>query len=328
MNLQQLITFLRKHHRPLWNRLQTKHYEAPGFQSSEVVAASLGLAIIHAEENFKSYFAASTVFNVMASAKVLDQYDYPMFFVDKKLVSALLRTDPPTELTWANLKMPFPGMIFMLPSAVEVQRKPGPVPFVGVCVLRAGEPHQFPGYVRTVVCEKKEGVCVFWANAPEASDLVIADIVLQTSEHLKLNPESVRQTAEEIREGVGLENEGLEVDSEFTSAMVSLAAKLILVMHARPELVEKAQYIRRTLKNGGAQIWSPNFIGRNYAYSKKSDGTSVPFDKTGKAAEIRFRRGHYRHQPYGPGRQEYKTIWIEPFRITVWVNVASATNSC
>jgi hypothetical protein len=73
----------------LWTRLYTKHYELPGFQSSEVVAASLGLEIIQAEENYKSYLAASTVFNVRASAKVLDEYDYPVFFADKQLVSAL-----------------------------------------------------------------------------------------------------------------------------------------------------------------------------------------------------------------------------------------------
>jgi hypothetical protein len=70
----------------LWTRLYTKHYELPGFQSSEVVAASLGFEIIQAEEN---YLAASTVFNVRASAKVLDEYDYPVFFADKQLVSAL-----------------------------------------------------------------------------------------------------------------------------------------------------------------------------------------------------------------------------------------------
>jgi hypothetical protein len=89
-----------------------------------------------------------------------------------------------------------------------------------------------------------------------------------------------------------------------------LLLNLFYAMAARPEYVEGGSRVG-THKKSGAEIWTPNLIGRKY--QSKSD----PNMETGThiSPRMHWRRGHFRHQAYGVGRMEHKIIWIEPMLI-------------
>ncbi|MGI9070495.1 MAG: hypothetical protein ACR2JB_04005 [Bryobacteraceae bacterium] len=187
--------------------------------------------------------------------------------------------------------------------------------------------NQFHGVSPRTADEGEDSVAVFWTNTPEVGDFALEDVLFPATQKLKPDPEWVREKTEESSLNFELENEAVEMDYDFASAMASLAAKLILLLQARPEMIERSQFVRRSLKHGGVQVWSPNFVGRDYTFAKNPEGTTLPLDKTGKIAALRFRRGHYRRQPCGTGRHEHKIIWIEPFLTTVWCNAASTMNA-
>jgi hypothetical protein len=99
-------------------------------------------------------------------------------------------------------------------------------------------------------------------------------------------------------------------DETFTAAAVSLLFGIILVMLARPTLVERnARPIKRTKK--GSEIWRPNVIGRQYRIIRER----APEYGSGISPRMHWRRGHWRNQAYGEQFGLRREIWIEPILV-------------
>lgn len=94
----------------------------------------------------------------------------------------------------------------------------------------------------------------------------------------------------------------------FRDACLRVFFTILFAMAARPEYVESGRRLG-THKKSGADIWSPNIVGRKYA-TKRSDEVG-----THASPKMHWRRGHFRYQPYGSGREQRKVIWIEPMLI-------------
>jgi hypothetical protein len=114
-----------------------------------------------------------------------------------------------------------------------------------------------------------------------------------------------------------------EKDAPFVEGVGVIVFGLFMAMNARPELVEKAQLLKRVPGKAGKPIrefWSPNIIGQKYKPKRE-----VPRVRAGQfefrgdkergthaSPRLHWRRGHFRQQAYGEQRRLRKVIWIEP----------------
>lgn len=102
----------------------------------------------------------------------------------------------------------------------------------------------------------------------------------------------------------------IHADKDGPSSPAALIANLCYVMNARPEYVEYGQRTG-THKKSGSELWTPNIIGRKYATRRAAEAISG----THASPRMHWRRGHFRHQPFGHELKQTKVIWIEPMLI-------------
>lgn len=90
--------------------------------------------------------------------------------------------------------------------------------------------------------------------------------------------------------------------------ILTVTINTLFAMAARPEYVESGKRLG-THKKSGSEIWAPNIIGRKYAVKRSENpGTHA-------SPRMHWRRGHFRHQPFGPELKQSKVIWIEPMLV-------------
>ena len=101
-------------------------------------------------------------------------------------------------------------------------------------------------------------------------------------------------------------------DKLFSKKMVRLAITLVMLMSARPALVETPTKNGPPATAGKAsrKLAAPNWVGRTYrsARSESAGGTHA-------SPHVHWRRGHWRHQAHGPKLSLRKDLWIEPMII-------------
>jgi hypothetical protein len=97
-----------------------------------------------------------------------------------------------------------------------------------------------------------------------------------------------------------------DADRSMMNLLSGLVFRLLLTMNARKELIESGFRAGRHKKTG-AEIWTPNIVGRNYRISRPATSSGE-----GSQKRLHWRRGHFRNQAIGARRAEHKLIWIEP----------------
>lgn len=146
---------------------------------------------------------------------------------------------------------------------------------------------------------------IFWAAGPNG--LVVQDCLWPVTQTLAPDPAWIDEKTKEYEKQTQYPSDG--PDGVFSSYLGGLAANLLMLMSARPELVEKAGRTGKVLKSG-AVVHSPSYIGRKYAVIKqqhKGAATGAHF------TELGWRSGHYKQQHYGPKNQHTKIILVDPY---------------
>jgi hypothetical protein len=96
------------------------------------------------------------------------------------------------------------------------------------------------------------------------------------------------------------------------SKIYDTVCKLFLFIKLKQNNYQKSQPLiaeDEPRTKSGACFWTPNWIGKDYQI-KTERGSSK--GGTHSSPRTHWRRGHFREQPIGEGRNETKTIWIEP----------------
>jgi hypothetical protein len=139
--------------------------------------------------------------------------------------------------------------------------------------------------------------CVFPSTLPLEPD---ADwIKFQTLKHIETNG-----YADSLKEGaVSLP------DGQFSSMVSGLVANLILVMQARPELVERGNRTGRNLKNG-TPIHRPTLLGAKYRVIQKARTSEATGDHF---TELGWRAGHMHKFYFGHDRSESRIQFVDPY---------------
>jgi hypothetical protein len=112
-----------------------------------------------------------------------------------------------------------------------------------------------------------------------------------------------------------------DADRAFLSRMVGVALQSVLAMSYLPELIDepaaaaaKPGKIRERPKAKPAEL-APRWIGKTFVRPRANIARSGSGSSSPKSAH--WRRGHWRQQPIGKGRQLVRLVWIRPMFVGV-----------
>lgn len=233
----------------------------------------------------------------------------PTYFVGKELLPALLDTDPPEDMAAAEIPWPVPAAVFMLPNGALASPKDGPVRFLAVARGQAGQsyaPHD------DALCglRMEHDALALWTVA-EGPGLATFGKTARLEGTLA---DLMRDGSSNLVAGDGSASKLPADDAAFVARLTNIAASLLLLMAARPEMVESADEVVKRIKakpgsvKTADDLWAPRWVGRNYRRPRP------PADsEAGNHASPRphMRRGHWRRQRHGEGRAETRLVWIE-----------------
>ena len=303
-SLDKIADAIQRTYPELWRQCYTKHLDAPGnYRGFKAVATTLASAII--ETNMYAR-AQKLVSNGGLIASMLQKYDFPCYFVTEPLLQAMLRTHPPAGSTWADINFPFDSLVFMIPRGLL--KEPG-----GQAIYALGVGHIGPANLQADIPDwaRKQGghnyarAFVFWMMEPAGCGL--HDCTFPLTQSLEPDPAWIdAATAQQVEAG---NIPDALVSGDFASHMAGIAANLLLVMQARPELVERGGATRKRLGKSGAPIHTPTFIGRKYATEMRGPKPEA----SGHFTELRWVAGHMHKYWVGKGRTESVIRWIEPY---------------
>ena len=300
ITVDQVADVLQRIKPNLWKQIYVKHIENPGSHYGYKAAACLYTnAVLEFESQVRDDrkgFAG----NMCAVVSLLQQHDFPTYYVSRSIMEALSKTHPPVDMAWADLTFPFDAMTFMIPRGLLYE------PTSGEEIMCVGFGRHMVGQDLRVISSNikiysnASRITVFWGLAPGIGE---QDTTFPLDH--KLEPDAKWINEKTIENGL---NQPLE-DTEFAVYIAGLVANFLLLMDARKELVEGGSLTGKKLKASGVPIYLPRYIGRKY----QTAATKASTDPKSHYTELRWRAGHMKRQRYGKGRAEVKTIWIEPY---------------
>lgn len=301
-----------------WSILMPRFVEAPARYVSEKHVAATYLSNMYLYETTEGHIGAGSEIATWVGAE-LARHRMPYYYVSEKLLEALLLTDLPETIRWPELDYPLPAATFMLPEGMVKHPTEGSVYWISYAMAPIGT------YIRNPVFNR---VMEMRADKPGITHtfLVLTSTMeapLSPLYHVVLNNDAPFVSMEAIEDAMqGLPNnpgsDGRygpfdmktdEIDDRFNNLIASLVFRLILTWEAEPALVSKGGFTGKRLKTG-REIWTPNFIGRNYKHETTTQGSEP--GGGGWTVRPHWRRGHYRQQRYGVGLSQRKTLWIKP----------------
>jgi hypothetical protein len=244
----------------------------------------------------------------------------PTYFIDPHILTDLMATDLPADMSMLDLEWPMDSMLFMLPEGALVTDS-GDATMLAIHRMRKGQPIIPIGGRLNFMCESVHAKLPTTVSALDALCCVMFTDKLHYRHaliHIDETPlssctdrannrpefegtsisveESMPGVPEFDADGVVIKNACVLTTTVDMSATVRLALTLLLSMNAEPEIIERMVLARppnpkaiRSSSHGGT--WHPNWIGKSYgerrrAQLKCSGGHASP--------HAHWRRGHYR----------------------------------
>jgi len=298
MNTRKLLETAQQ--RPSWPLFYPRVYrEAEQFGdprlaalSQVVVADTLGLD-------------ASTDAIAAVGARLLE-YNVPTLFIDREFAEAAARSDPPGDLYWADIKLPFAAAFLIVPRRFLFSPTDGEAQFIGYARFAPNVPFTLPGGTRVAFSHPVFRVYTGFYDRPPfpAVQVTLTDKAPTIGE--ALGEERLLLSDDEFYERGATARYVTFDDSKMLRQLLALTFSLLLAITAKPSLVSRGQRHGRH-KKSGLPIWTPNVVGRGYRVRSEPNELT-----TGGLKRLHWRRGHFRSQPFGVGRSDYKIIWIEP----------------
>lgn len=256
----------------------------------------------------------------------LAEHLVPTYFVSEELARAAAATQPPESMLLGEVRWPLPALLFAMPMEFTREYAGVRCPFVAMVKAQGGHHPEVDNGIGGVEIEGDRilihlqvfwndyGMPVDYTDCTKLSEPVTA---VQNFEFTSYQgaPARGRANANDI---TALElaeydkDAGVPADRDaelaVTRKMNSLALSLLMIMSARPDLVEAGTETRKARVKRGVErdaLWSPNWLGRTYKARREGLGG------THASPRMHWRLGHWRKQPHGPGRTQRRDTWIE-----------------
>ncbi len=256
----------------------------------------------------------------------------PVYFLSKALLEAIDHTDMPDDMAFNEMQWPHDAMMFVLPDGAFKLSNGKSFDFAmigkypdGSHLIDLGS--KLKGGINVQqemmgVISTGKGTSVHRNSLGELQPAYhIMHATVKFTENMKsFQSMPLTTPANYSDKYVAALNNGevMAIDHR----LFALCVKLLLLMQARPDLVERGDSIERPErvrkeKLEREALWKPNFIGRNYKHETATDRAGSGHDGSSREKRTHIRRGHWTHQVHGKGRALRKLLWIA----ACWINL-------
>jgi hypothetical protein len=258
----------------------------------------------------------------------------PVYFLERELGEALMRTQLPGDLVTDDIHWRRGHMRIMLPKGlITIERPDGPrrdAMFLDIGKAKAGEMQRLPDmYTQELARFAMQHGRLSTRNIPtpifdKDGLMVCTQLSGDINQDPGLNYGVVRpfegRKIKEIKVGGHFDTGAIcdETDDELMDRMEHLAVNILLFMGSvpleyEPEKKDLIRKLRQVNDRLIPALWAAKFVGRSqYRPSQKPHYHSAQF--TGKKLPQHWRAGHWKRQHYGVKWGESKLIWIEPYQ--------------
>lgn len=324
----------------LWRAVSQKRYLLPKYRqpdyfSQELLDALLG--VFMATYNSDSYGQRpDAIIRSMYTTGIMAlQEGRPIYFLERELGEALLRTELPLDLSTDDIKWRRRQMRIMLPRELIALKRNSEVRsamYLDIGRAKAAEwlelPKEMAAEVRVWGVLRGEDI-----NAPTPIPIFDRSGMVAGTQ---LSPDSDGQPGENyatIRPFEGLKLSEIKVgydkhfdtgsvmdesDDEFLGRIEHLALNVLLFMSSTPleydvtptGAIRKLQVVNDRVIPG---LFPAKFVGQSQYRPSKATTLHVT-RHTGRHVAQHWAAGHWKRQPVGPRWSERKLIWIEPYQ--------------
>lgn len=301
----------------LWRRCYPRIYEEPSicgkYYSPKTISTELIATALRVRQ--EGLGGQSQIAEILWASR-LASLRVPTFWIGHDMAQAIQQTAPPMLFDWANEKLPFEAIAFMVPKGalVHEEKSEGEAVFVSFVRSKKGDeiPNLSPSGPKffhvledafscfvytssealmhwTYATKDGRGGCV---NLSEL-DKLVQDFA--THDHTTYSKFSASLTL---------------ADNRLLAKVSHFVFGTILMMLTKPEFVTPAALRKRVPTKASSapkEFWSPNVLGMHYRIKCQSQGG------THASPRMHWVRGANREQPYGEGHLLRKRKWIEPY---------------
>jgi hypothetical protein len=261
---------------------------------------------------------SSDKYEFLAASHIV-RYRVPTYWLSSDMALAIQQTIPPQEFNWYEMPFPFEGGVIMLPKGSLVHPTEGDVAFVTwsrfkskaayESLLIPGTPYgSFHGGMTFLLLTMGGQHLMHWNLPLDAygPTISLGDI---EAEVLNSNPSEVHDTGFTF---LGKQPEMTTEDHLTLARAINLVFSTLLLIQARPELVTMGARLKTVTKKGKSprEFWTPTIIGEHYKIRREGAARGMGEHNS---PRLHWVRGHYAQQAYGPGWQQRRQIWKEPF---------------
>lgn len=305
----------------LWSRYVPKMYKrAEAWGDYELPGVVFSCAEIFSHTK-RSQIEDSKVFlKQLLMGHLWSSRGCPTFFVSKEMMQAAMATQPPAEVDWSKMNLPYEVGCFVFPKGMlQFPDDEGECHFGMWSRIRRGKYDL--SHVKFEIDYHTESFTIDTFSGKNFYDYLTNYVV-------PFKPEDTVDNLGDNFDPLALHL--TDTEARFSARLATIMFNLLLIMNMRPEYVESGAKVGRHKKRN-VELWTPNIIGRRYVVKKTlSNGT-------GEKRRMHWRRGHLRQQPFGPYTvetrsimneqtqqledkkirvyKEHKTIWIEPMLV-------------
>lgn len=246
-------------------------------------------------------------------ASLMAERRVPTYWVAPDLLEAVMRTVPPIELDWYNMKLPHEAAAFMLPKDSITHSSEGSVQYVSYSRHLKGK--WTPSLAREGprLYSSENGALLLFSKTEQ----YLTHYNIPHDEFPTVNlgaiDEAISRHESEVHSSGWLTASMDKEDTKVGTRVAHLIFGLLLLMLRKPELVTDGKLINKIKGNLGQapkEFWSPSVIGQHYQI-RRVPGPGL--GGTHASPRGHWVRGFWRDQHYGAAKAMTKEVWIEPY---------------
>jgi hypothetical protein len=343
--LDQTVAILNQEYPDLMKLCYPRRYVPPqGYPHPKFHAALIAAQLVAFSER-QIQLDKTNIDCTLAAWSVIESGS-PVYCVAEEFITALMMSDPPPDLKFADLLWPHNGFTVLLPERFQLSYFGHEVPYVEIARCPLGM-HKAPPLIRKVIPQPgaigynpgPDGAVYDMHGIPHyCSDIDVKYNAFVCCAGIMCGDKPIEyagswpmdETVQQFFQDASFKdftyaNErgllapdaviGTDEDLKIMHNLIALCTQLLFAMGQLPEHVEPdATCIRPYKEKKGGKVvkealYTPPWIGKRYRYVRAEAKATVG---THASPRVHPRRGHWRYQAYGPMFSQRKWKFIDP----------------
>lgn len=237
------------------------------------------------------------------------QHLHPHYFISQTFMEAVHLTNPDPDITLSTLEMPFPTFTVSLPLNISRRVFGTEIHAITISRLLHQERISIPSLKLDIVNDgSKLNFLGMSLDTTSGLPVQYACMARDIDPASKVGNEEYTDYTDPSDYFGEFENRSLTPEEErsIPAKLATFGIKLLAVLNAEPTFTPHPNAGKKVMGRVSHIVYhQPLWLGNTYTAPAFTIGTH-------KSPQMHWRRGHVRHQHFGPGLSETKLVWIKP----------------